>query len=351
MNPEGSVITTAHLYLVKLALDTRAYDAVLPLVEKPILYFPSSKEQPKLKYLCEAGLSPAQYITVSSGITVKTRPIDIMEYFLYSGMVFIGLRRWEQALDCLESAITYPATNGAVSKVMVEAYKKWVLVSILLEGKARPLPRTTSAAAAKAYHAIGKPYEAIASIFETGTATRLKAEVEFGQGVWTHDCNIGLIFNILAAYQKWQIRNLGKVYSKISIPEILNLTMSAETGAKLAGPTDMEALLRSMIEEGSLYATMSNTSGEPAVLTFQTAGPVLTEPQMQAELAAATERILNVTQHIKQTDRALTHEKEYLAHLKKQKASASKFLTADQGIGGDMDWNTLEEEELMSGVF
>jgi COP9 signalosome complex subunit 3 len=324
---------------------------VVPVLEKFILYVPSTKDQLKPKYVCDVGLSPASYITPNSGLTLKMKPIDVMEYFIYSGMVYIGLRRWADALECLENCVTYPAKDGAVSKIMVEAYKKWVIVSVLLDGKARSLPKTTTAAAAKVYHTIGKPYDTVAQIFETGTASRLKAEVEHGQGVWENDCNVGLMQWILAAYQKFQIRNLGNIYSKISIPEILNLTMDAQTGAKLPNAFAMEGLIRSMIQEGSLNATMSNTSGQPAVLTFSPSGPILTEAQMQRELAASAERIHALTQDIKQTDRMLTHEKDYITFVKKMKAKGNKFEMQDQGIGGEMEWNAMEEEELMTGVF
>jgi COP9 signalosome complex subunit 3 len=351
LDPSGSVLTTAHLYLIKTALDTRAYNVVVPVLGKFILYVPSAKDQLKSKYICDIGLSPASYITVNSGLTMKMKPVDIMEYFLYSGMIYIGLRRWADALECLENCVTYPAKDGAVSKIMVEAYKKWLLVSVLLEGKARDLPKPTTSTAAKAYHAISKPYEAVAQIFETGVASRLKAEVEHGRGIWENDCNDGLIYCILADYQKFQIRHLGNVYSKISIPEILNLTMDAQTGTKLPNALAMESLIRSMIQEGSLNATMSNVPGQPAVLTFSPSGPALTEAQMQRELAASAERIHTLTQDIKQTDRMLTHEKDYITYAKKLKAKSSKYEMQDQGIGGEMEWNAMEEEELMTGVF
>ena len=263
----------------------------------------------------------------------------------------MGLQRWADALEYLENAITYPAKDGAVSKVMAEAYKKWILVSVLLDGKARSLPKTTTSAAAKAYHTIAKPYEAVAQIFETGTASRLKAEVEAGIQVWRDDCNIGLLKAILSAFQKFQIRNLGNVYTKISIPEILNQTQSAETGAKLSNPLALETLIRSMIKDGSLNATMSNSPGQDAVLTFSPGGPVLTEAQMQRELAASAERIHGLTQDIKQTDRMLTHEKDYITFAKKMKSKGNKFEMQDQGIGGEMEWNAMEDEELMTGVF
>jgi COP9 signalosome complex subunit 3 len=113
----------------------------------------------------------------------------------------------------------------------------------------------------------------------------------------------------------------------------------------------MENLIRSMIQDGSLNATMSNAPGQPAVLTFSLSGPILTEAQMQRELAGSAERIRGLTQDIKQTDRMLTHEKDYVTFAKKMKAKGSKFEGQDQGIGGEMEWNALEEEELMTGVF
>ena len=325
-------------------------DAVVPVIEKFILYLPNAKEQTKPQYLCDLSLSPAAYITVATNLNVKMKPLDVMEYYYNCGMIFIGLRRWEDALEALESAVTYPAKDGGVSKVMVEAYKKWVLVGVLLEGKALPLPKTTTSAAAKAFHTIGKPYEAIAQIFETGTATRLKAEFEQGQALWHQDHNTGILLAILNAFQKFQIRNLGNVYSKISIPEIQNQIMSAETGAKLPSAQAAETLVRSMISDGTLKATLSNAPGKPAVLTFVTGDPVLSEGQMRAELAAASRGVRFVTENIKVTDRMLTHEKEYIAFAKKAKAKAGKDMN-DPGIGGEMDWNTMEEEELMSGVF
>lgn len=48
-------------------------------------------------------------------------------------MIYTALKRYEQALYCLEVVITTPAY--AVSHVMLEAYKKYILVSLILYGK------------------------------------------------------------------------------------------------------------------------------------------------------------------------------------------------------------------------
>lgn len=44
--------------------------------------------------------------------------------------------------SCSPQAITTPAM--AVSHIMLEAYKKYILVSLILHGKVQPLPKYTS---------------------------------------------------------------------------------------------------------------------------------------------------------------------------------------------------------------
>ncbi|RFU27939.1 hypothetical protein B7463_g8393, partial [Scytalidium lignicola] len=349
LDPSGSILTSHHLLLVKLALESRSYGTALPVLNNPILYFPGSSSQPKPHFLCEQDLPSTAYITASSGLTAKLKYQDILEYFLYSAMAYIGLKNWDMATEYLEDAITYPCKDGGVSKIMVEAYKKWVLVGLLQHGRPLNLPKTTTTAAAKSYNVLGKPYETVAMIFQRGTAARLKAEVEAGADIWRNDCNTGLILQVLAAFQKYEIRNLATIYSKISIPEVLSLTMSAETADYLSSPEAAELLIRDMIADGSLQASLSpSSSGNPGVLTFSpTGGTVLSEAEIQKELAAAMNRIQALTKEIKQTDRSLTHEKEYIKHAQKQRKNAKNVLEG----GVDPDWNAVDDEDIMTGIY
>lgn len=100
-------------------------------------------------------------------------------YYYYGGMIYTGLKNFERALYFYEQvlgfsdpsfnvtvlsvvlhfhssvridghvfvtpsfqAITTPAM--AVSHIMLEAYKKYILVSLILHGKVQPLPKYTS---------------------------------------------------------------------------------------------------------------------------------------------------------------------------------------------------------------
>lgn len=350
LDPSGAMLTTSHLYLVKMALESEAYADVAPLLEKPTLYFPTSSQN-KPKFPCDLSLSPATYICKQLNLTGMLKYYDILEYFLYSGIVFMGLGRWEEASECLESAVTFPAKDGSVSKIMVEAYKKWVLVGLLTQGTLRSLPNTTSGGASRSYHVLAKPYESLAQIFENGSASRLKSEAEFGQTIWLKDANLGLVMHVLAAYQKWQIRNLAKVYSKISIQEVHNQTTSAETGAKLPSQQATETLVQAMIQNGELHATLDTVTNQPvSVLTFSPGGLALSEAQVQKELAASTLRIHALTKEIKETDKKLIHDKEYINFLKKQKKHAKNGTAMDLTLAPhEMDWHDpIEDEDIMS---
>lgn len=56
-------------------------------------------------------------------------------YFYYAGSVYIGLKKFSRATEMLKTAISVPAI--VPSAVMIEAYKKFVLVSLILSGQVR----------------------------------------------------------------------------------------------------------------------------------------------------------------------------------------------------------------------
>ena len=78
-------------------------------------------------------------ITNVSGFSTKLAYTDHLLYHLYGAMIYIGLKKWKRALEFLRYVITAPAA-GAISKIMVEAYKKWILVSLIYQGSVSGSP-------------------------------------------------------------------------------------------------------------------------------------------------------------------------------------------------------------------
>lgn len=88
------------------------------------------------RYLCAHHDSGSTFITNASGLSDKLEYLDHLQYFLYGAMIYMALKKWKRALFFLEIVIMSPANNTA-SMIQVEAYKKWVLVGLLLKGKVR----------------------------------------------------------------------------------------------------------------------------------------------------------------------------------------------------------------------
>jgi len=203
------MFTSNHVILSRLCLRGKAYAAARPVIDKDICHFPAPSH-PAFKRAYQQALSAelqdqdslATYITYASGLTAKLTYRDYLEYFLYCSMIYIGLKKWGRALHFLNLVISAPSV-GTVSMVMVEAYKKWVIVSLLEKGTVRldlclfllnvvtnnnyqaiSLPSVTAPHAAKTYRALARPYDALADAFKSGDLNRLKGEIDIGQTVW-----------------------------------------------------------------------------------------------------------------------------------------------------------------------
>jgi COP9 signalosome complex subunit 3 len=109
----------------------------MPIIEKDICHLTTPSDKLFLKrseeFVCSHHESSVSYITSSSGLSGKLSHRDHLQYFLFSGMIYMGLKKWEKALHCLSIVIAAPI-KSSVSMIMVEAYKKWVLVSLLGRG-------------------------------------------------------------------------------------------------------------------------------------------------------------------------------------------------------------------------
>lgn len=135
LDPTTSCFTSTHTLFVRLCLEARAYHIASPILNNDIYHFPGSlgKSPTNAPLLCAKHDSSSSYINSASGLSDTLNHKDHLQYFLYGGMLYIGMKRWDRALLFLEFAIISPTGNTA-SMIQVQAYKKWVLVGLLLKG-------------------------------------------------------------------------------------------------------------------------------------------------------------------------------------------------------------------------
>ena len=139
LDPTTGTFTTAHLSFVQLCVETRSYAAAAPILDNYIHTLPAKmpnvvREGLEYSVPCADVASSGDYIHQSSGHSEKVSLADVQEYYVLGAMAYLGLRQFKKAQQFLEHVLVVPAANVA-NGLMLEAYKKYVLVSCLVDGE------------------------------------------------------------------------------------------------------------------------------------------------------------------------------------------------------------------------
>lgn len=134
-----STFTTSHVYFLRLVLQSRNYRLALPVINEIIYNFPSEKSsEVDGRFPAAPHRDSAGYITVDSGLTGSIAPSHVHEYYLLGALCYIALGKWEEAMLFLELILASPNASQA-NGFMLEAYRKWVLVGCIINGRVSQL--------------------------------------------------------------------------------------------------------------------------------------------------------------------------------------------------------------------
>lgn len=97
-------------------------------------------------------------------------------YYYYGGMIYAALKNWDRSLYFFEVCLTTPAM--AVSMIMMEAYKKYVLVSLILDGKFPNLPKYTSSIVVRFSKTLSVPYKSVANAYVSHDSNELSNVIQ-----------------------------------------------------------------------------------------------------------------------------------------------------------------------------
>jgi len=143
LDPHTGTFTLTHLHFIRLCVETRSYTAALPILDNYIHSLPNKIPQlvrESLEYSVPAAdhTNSGEYIHQQSGHSEKITLVDVQEYYLLGSMAYLGVGQFKKAKEFLEHVLVVPANNVA-NGLMLEAYKKWVLVSCLVDGLVREI--------------------------------------------------------------------------------------------------------------------------------------------------------------------------------------------------------------------
>lgn len=346
LDPSGSLFTSTHLLLAKLAFDTNSTEPALAVIDRDVAFYPNMAGPTDLRPLCDQQLEPADYISTATNLTGPIKSTSILEYNLLCGLVYISRRDWHKAVRALERVITHPTKDKGVSKIMSESYKKWLLVGLLQQGEAPTLPSYTAAPSKDSYKALAPQYLSLAALFITTNASQLKAEVESNSLVWAEDGNMSLVTEVVSAYQKWQIINLRRIYQHVPLATVQSSTLSADTAEPLKDIDAVAGLIRDMIGSGMLKGGLEDGADGKSYLTFQDDHALMTESDFAREIALSHYNITGLSKQYKLTNERLSGSKEYLKYVAREQKRAEK----DEAEGRAPFTSQVEDEDLMTGV-
>ncbi|KAJ3491953.1 hypothetical protein NLG97_g5497 [Lecanicillium saksenae] len=352
IDPTGTVFTSTHLQLAKMAVESNVVEPALEVLDKEVTWYPvmsssrEAREARDSRPLCDTSMGPAGYISTATGLTDGFKSVAVLEYNYFRSLVYSRRRDWGKAFSALQQVITHPAKERGVSKVMVECHKRWLLVGLLKYGKAPSLPAYTSSQPKATYNSLSADYSELAILFTTPQAAELKRRAELGGELWQEDGTTSLVAEVLSAYQKWQIINLRKIFTEVSISQVRQLTCSAQTGELLKTDEDVIELVQGMLSSGMLNGTLEVDGSAGSFLKFGNASSVMTEEQFAREIATSHARITTLNKQYKDVNDRLSEKKEYVKWLFLEQKRAEKE-GPDAGVGFD---SQIEDEDLMTGI-
>ena len=324
LDPTAGTLISPHLDIVRLCLLRGVPSQALPILDKDVYSLPMKTQKGVTDELPseEHELSNA-WITEKSGFSARMDTQHVLEYYLIGASIYIGLNIWHRARLFLECIILSPAVQHTVSALQVEAYKKWVLVGLIAQGRQYPEPKTYDTIVQKNLKNLSKLYDELAADFESRNSKKLQADAETGLRDIQDDGNVGLVAEVASACTRYRVIDLQKVYVELPVTRV----------ADIIDMTPGEALqtLQIMIQEGHLSASLSG-AGVDTVLRFHNTTP----SESHNDLEAQTLRIQALVTQIRDADRRMQLTKEYADHAKRNWKSGGAEDPAD---AMDLTWD------------
>lgn len=305
LDPTVGTLISPHLDVVRLCLARGVPSQALPILDKDVHSLPMKTQKGVTDELPseEHELSNA-WITEKSGFGLRLDTQHVLEYYLIGASIYIGLGIWHRARLFLECVILSPTIQHTASALQVEAYKKWVLVGLIAQGKPYPDPKTHDTIVYKSLKTLGKIYDELATDFEMRNSKKLQADAETGWRDIQDDGNAGLLREVVTACVRYRIIDLQKIYVALPVTRVAHLLDMA--------PGEALQTLQAMIQEGHLSASLCG-AGADTVLRFHNT----TSAESRNDLQAQTLRIQSLVTQIRDADRRLQLTKEYADHARR----------------------------------
>eukprot|EP00963_Diacronema_lutheri_P007510 scaffold649_cov347-Pavlova_lutheri.AAC.149 len=228
---------------------------------------------------------------------------DVLLYFYYGALVLLGEKRFHEAKCLLRQAVGMPAT--VVSAIVVEAYKKFILVSLISEGVVDSLPKCTPTVVQRQLKGFAMEYIALADAYKRRQTQLLLGEVESHRSLFKKDGNFGLVKQCVSSFYRSNIQRLTKTYLTLSLKDIAK-------AAELSTEKEAEEYVLRMIDNKDIFAKIDQREG---MVHFQEDPDNYGSQASLEKLDGVMRKLKDVVGRIQQTDRNVSLDKNFVSKM------------------------------------
>lgn len=145
----------------------------------------------------------------------SVKALDHLRYHYYAGYCYCVWKNWPKALEFFTIVLTTP--TEIVSMVQVDAYLKYILVSLIGYNKLVDLPSFTSPAFTRVQRKIAMDYLDLAQAFTDNDLKKLDDLITTKSQLFLKQKNFGLVRQVRVAFQQKRVLNLTDVFTKLPI--------------------------------------------------------------------------------------------------------------------------------------
>eukprot|EP00484_Ammonia_sp_Unknown_P002077 CAMPEP_0197022710 /NCGR_PEP_ID=MMETSP1384-20130603/3519_1 /TAXON_ID=29189 /ORGANISM="Ammonia sp." /LENGTH=449 /DNA_ID=CAMNT_0042450797 /DNA_START=127 /DNA_END=1476 /DNA_ORIENTATION=+ len=273
-----NILTFAHCDFMYCCVETYCYHQAFPIVNQDI-------------------------IQVQGDGCVKSS--DNLRYFYYCALVHIGLKNYKAAMECLTMVCTAPSES--LSLIQIDAYKKYILISLIRKQHLVSLPRYTPRILTRYFPKFCGEYLELNSAFDSNANSdvigqeKLRKIIEKNAEIYLKDHNYGLVKKVVRSCEKNSVKKLTSVYTKLSIAKVTSL-------CTFESVSETKKIVLSMIENGDLSATIDADD----VVTFYDGTMTESEKEMLSRIQSGVEKTLNLWNGLDRQQLIVKQSKDYV---------------------------------------
>mmetsp|Transcript_17154 Transcript_17154/g.40035 ORF Transcript_17154/g.40035 Transcript_17154/m.40035 type:complete len:450 (+) Transcript_17154:43-1392(+) len=258
------------------------------------------------------------------------QPRDMLLYYYYGGMVMAATKQFSKALDLLMLAFTMPC--HALTEIVVEAYKKYMLVSMILHGEVQALPKYTGTLVQRLIKTCCTEYNELATALATHKPDEVQKSIDKYRTVLVRDQNLGLANQALASVYKRNIQRLTQTFVTLSLEDI-----AQEVG--LQGAEEAKGQLLAMIGQGQISASIDESKG---MVSFDKSADPDTSHVLFKKLSEQIAVAMELNSKLRAVDEAISTNHAYLSKVSSQERQ-SRWGEPSEWPGGAAAGATSDE--------